>query len=163
MLIKGIVDTDFTNYKEISMFISTAKCNWKCCTELGVDISMCQNSSLAQAKTYDISTDEIFRRYISNPITKAVVVGGLEPILQFDDIFELIQVFRENNIEDDIVIYTGYYQHEVEDFTIYEKIVSTYKNIVFKFGRYIPNQSPHYDKELGVYLSSDNQKGVRVC
>ena len=32
-----------------------------------------------------------------------------------------------------------------------------YKNIIVKFGRYVPNQPAHYDEVLGVYLASDNQ------
>jgi hypothetical protein len=38
-----------------------------------------------------------------------------------------------------------------------------YKNIIIKYGRYIPNQTPHYDEVLGVYLASDNQYAVRIC
>ena len=32
-----------------------------------------------------------------------------------------------------------------------------YKNIIIKYGRYRPNQKPHYDEVLGVNLISDNQ------
>ena len=32
-----------------------------------------------------------------------------------------------------------------------------YENIIVKFGRYVPNQLPHYDNVLGIKLASDNQ------
>lgn len=159
MKIKGLQDEDFVNYKKPSMFIGTSLCDWKCCNEQCLDKSICQNSSLANSKTIDISTDEIFRRYINNPITKAVVIGGLEPILQFSDVLELIKTFRDNDCNDDIVIYTGYYKEEIADKTA---LLSKYKNIVIKYGRYIPNQEKHYDEVLGVYLASDNQHAERI-
>lgn len=35
MIVKDIIDTDFCNYKKISMFISTSRCNFKCDKECG--------------------------------------------------------------------------------------------------------------------------------
>ena len=42
---------------------------------------------------------------------------------------------------------------------MYDKIalLSHYKNVIVKFGRFIPNQESHYDKILGVNLVSNNQ------
>ena len=37
-----------------------------------------------------------------------------------------------------------------------------YKNIIMKFGRYIPNKKKHYDPVLGVYLASNNQFGEKL-
>ena len=101
MKIKGLQDEDFVNYRKPSMFIGTSVCDWKCCNEQNLDKKICQNSSLANSKTIDISVEEIFHRYINNPITKAVVIGGLEPMLQFYEILELIYIFRNNNCNDD--------------------------------------------------------------
>ena len=53
-------------------------------------------------------------------------------------------------------IYTGYYPEEIQDEL---KQLQKYKNIIIKFGRFIPGQEPHYDEVLGVYLASDNQYG----
>lgn len=159
MKIKGLQDEDFTNYKKTSMFIGTSVCDWKCCNEQCLDKSICQNSSLANSKVIDISADEIFRRYIKNPITKAVVIGGLEPMLQFYEVLDLICTFRNKGCFDDFVIYTGYYKEEIK-----EKIdfLSEYKNIIVKFGRYIINQEKHYDEVLGVYLASSNQYAEKI-
>ena len=74
MLVKNIVEEDFVNYKLPSMFIATCFCDWKCCREQNLDISVCQNSDISKQANYNISNKDIFNRYISNPITKAVVI-----------------------------------------------------------------------------------------
>ena len=159
MKIKGLQDEDFVNYKKPSMFIGTSLCDWKCCNEQCLDKSICQNSSLANSKTIDVSADEIYRRNINNPITKAVVIGGLEPMLQFSEVLDLVKIFRDSDCNDDIVIYTGYYKEEIADKI---PLLSKYKNIVIKYGRYIQNQEKHYDEVLGVWLASDNQYAERI-
>ena len=159
MLIKMIVDEDFNNYKKPSMMIATCKCNWKCCVEQGLDLSICQNSIIAQQNDIDIPVNEIFSRYISNPITKAIVIGGLEPMLQFNEVLELIKYFREQKCNDDIVIYTGYYQQEIQ--TQIEQL-KEFKNIIAKFGRFIPNNEKQYDEILGITLASKNQYAERI-
>ena len=81
--------------------------------------------------------------------------GGLEPLDQFDEIVEFIELLREVfKCEDDVVIYTGYNKDEISDQI---DSLRKYKNIIVKFGRYVPNQPAHYDEVLGVYLASDNQ------
>lgn len=156
MLLKQILFEDFTNYKKASMFLGFPRCTFKCEKECG--IKCCQNSSLAQATAVEIDTDKLISNYISNPITQAVVFGGLEPLDTFDELIEFVQKFREKT-DDDIVIYTGYYKNEVLD-----KIeqLCKYKNIIVKFGRFIPNQTPHFDEVLGVKLISDNQYAEKI-
>lgn len=155
MLIKGLVDEDFVNYKLPSMYIATATCSFKCDKECGHPI--CQNSALARQPSIEIDDEKIVERYIKNPITKAIVFGGLEPMDQWQDVIYLICLFR--NVDDDIVIYTGYDKDEIDCFLPY---FMNYKNIIFKFGRYIPGQQPHFDPVLGVYLASDNQYAERI-
>ena len=159
MRIKGLQDEDFVNYKKPSMFIGTSICDWKCCNEQCLDKNICQNSSLANSKTIDVSADEIYRRYINNPITKAVVIGGLEPILQFTEVLDLIYTFRNNGCFDDFVIYTGYYpseiKHEIEE-------LERCENIIIKFGRFLYNDKPIFDDVLGVTLASSNQYAKRI-
>lgn len=159
MLLKGIVDEDFVQYKKPSMFIATSKCDWKCCRDIGIDISMCQNEPIAKQKNINISAVEIYRRYISNDISKSITFGGLEPFLQFKEMLEVIKIFRENNCLDDIVIYTGYYKNEIEDKI---EILKNYKNIIVKFGRFIPNSKSHFDNIIGVTLASENQYAERI-
>lgn len=160
MLVKSIVDEDFSNYKVPSMLIGTCYCDFKCCKQAGVPKSVCQNSELAAQENIEISADEIYQRYIENPITSAVVLGGLEPLEQFDDVYELIDCFRKHCCNDVFVIYTGY---EAEEISSELGKLSMLGNIVMKFGRFIPNSNPRYDEVLGITLESDNQKGTVLC
>lgn len=160
MLVKTIVDEDFSNYKEPSMFIVTCYCDFKCCKQAGVPKSVCQNSELASLENIEISIDEIYQRYIGNPITSAVVLGGLEPLEQFGDVYELINCFRKHGCNDSFVIYTGY---EAEEISAVLSKLSMLGNIVMKFGRFIPDSNSRYDDVLGITLASDNQKGVALC
>lgn len=153
MKIKYIIDENFQDYKKTSMMIAMCSCDWKCLKELNLDISICQNSQIAQQKNIEVSIESIIDRYLNNPITQAVVIGGLEPMLQFDEVLEFIKQFRQK-CNDDIVIYTGYYPEEIQD-KIKELI--QYKNIIIKFGRYIPDKDKRFDEVLGVWLASDNQ------
>jgi pyruvate-formate lyase-activating enzyme len=152
------MDEDIVNYKKTSMFIATCYCDFKCCKELGLDICICQNSPIAQSKIIDMSNERIVKRYMKNKLTHAIVFGGLEPFKQFDEMIELIKCFREQT-KDDIVIFTGYYENEIEK-EIEE--LKQYENIIIKFGRYIPGHIVHFDTVLGVNLASDNQYAVKI-
>ena len=161
MTIKNIVEEDFVNYKVPSMFIATCYCDWKCCTERGLGIDICQNSPISVQPNISIEDKEIFKRYISNTITRAVVVGGLEPLMQQKELINLIKEFRDNGCNDMFVIYTGY---EIDE-TPMKEIIPTLKqlvNVIVKVGRYIPNDTPHFDAVLGVNLASNNQRGVII-
>lgn len=157
--IKAIVDEDFQNYKKSSMFIGTCICDWKCPKEQGLELDICQNSSLAKEKSFEVSIESLFNRYKKNPITSAIVIGGLEPFLQFEEICSFVKYFRDNQISDDIVIYTGYYEYELEDEL---KIISNFENIIIKFGRFMVNSTPIYDEVLGVTLASENQYAKKI-
>lgn len=158
MKTRSIVDEDFVNYKKPAMFISAISCTFKCCHDANIPESVCQNSTIVNSPIVDIPADEILRRYVDNPITEAIVVAGLEPMLQFDDVIELLEKLR-NISSDDFVIYTGYDLIEVEDQV---KRLSVYGNVIVKFGRYIPDNPSVYDDVLGVELASCNQYGMRI-
>lgn len=157
MIIKQLIDEDFVNYKKPSMFIAFPTCTWKCEKECGE--KMCQNKSLATSKPIDITYESIVDRYLQNNITSAIVIGGLEPFDNMTDLCILIHTFRQHT-QDDIVIYTGWYESEISDDVEYLR--QNYDNIVIKFGRFIPNQNSHFDEVLGVNLSSDNQYAERI-
>jgi pyruvate formate-lyase activating enzyme-like uncharacterized protein len=158
MRVKQIKDEDFLNYKKTSMLIATCFCDWKCLKEKNLDLSICHNSQLALENIIDISSDKIITRYLSNSISKAVVIAGLEPMLQFDEILEFIQEFRKES-QDDIAIYTGYYENEIADKI---NLLKQYKNIIVKFGRFTPDNNKRYDDVLGVWLASDNQYAIKI-
>lgn len=159
MKIRNLVAEDFVNYKKPSMFIITCYCDFKCCHELGIDKSICQNEPLVQSEIKELSNTYFYDFYSTNPITKSIVFGGLEPFLQFEELLSFIQYFRDRSCLDDIVIYTGYYKEEIED-----KIqkLQEYPNIIIKYGRFIPNQDSHFDEVLGVKLASENQYAEKI-
>ena len=159
MRVKGIVEEDLVNYKVSSMFINTCFCDFKCCEELKLDRGICQNAPLAQAPIREISDEVIIRHFADNPITKAVVVGGMEPMLQIDELTALISLFRRCGQDAPFVIYTGYCPEEIPDQL--EKL-KRFSNIIVKFGRFVPGQQPHYDEVLGVSLASDNQYARKI-
>lgn len=159
MIIKSFKDEDFVNYKKPSMFIISPTCSFKCDKENGC--LMCQNSHLVHEPTHNVDTRLMVKRYVTNPITSAVVFGGLEPFDTAEDIYEFVRILRIDYWnKDDIVIYTGYEEWELKLNVYYEKILE-YGNIIIKYGRFRPNQTPHYDEVLGVNLASDNQYAKR--
>ena len=160
MIIKNLIDEDFVNYKRPSMFLGAAYCNWKCAIEGNFDKSVCQNSPLASQPNINIPDEKIYKRYSENLLTNAIVIGGLEPMLQFNEVNALIKYFRSQRCNDDFVIYTGYY---IEELTLQIEVLKPLKNIIFKFGRFVPNQEHHYDEVLGVTLASQNQYAERIC
>lgn len=156
MIVRQLLDEDFVNYKKPSMFIGFPSCSWKCDKECGMQV--CQNSALASSPIKDIEFNTIVSRYINNPITSSVVCGGLEPFDTWDDLYALIAHLRVST-QDDIVIYTGYYKEEIEEYIDKLKL---FPNLIVKFGRYIPNHEKHFDEVLGIYLASDNQYAERI-
>ena len=156
MRVRGIVFEDFVNYKKPSMFLVTCACDWKCCSEAGISHDVCQNAPLIKSEIREFSDETIYKAYINNNISRAVVIGGLEPMLQINEVIGLIRKFRDCGRTDDIVVYTGYTEQECKD-NGWLDALSGFENIIVKFGRYIPNQQPHFDPVLGVNLASDNQ------
>lgn len=151
MQIKFLVDNDFINYKKPSMFIGFPHCTFKCDRECGEEV--CQNSPLVRQPNIDVEIKDIVKRYMKNPITEAIVIGGLEPFDDWEDLWYLIEILRLHTL-DDIVIYTGYKEHEIE---LYTRRLLKFPNIIIKFGRFIPHSSPRFDEILGIELQSDNQ------
>ena len=156
--LKNIIDENFQDYKKPSMMLATCFCNWKCLTEKGLDISICQNSDLAKQENIEVSIVDITDRYLENPITKAIVIGGLEPFLQYEEVLDFVEYFRSRS-DDDIVIYTGYYPYEI---WTKRQILKQYKNIIIKYGRYEENSKIKFDNVLGISLISENQFAEKI-
>ena len=159
MQIKEIKDEDFVNYKKSSMFIIFPFCSFKCDKENSCNL--CQNSHLAQEPTINIPIDYILMRYLTNELTHAIVCGGLEPFDTANELLELVDKARKGfDIQDDIVIYTGYTEEELQNNSFFQQITQ-YPNIIIKFGRFRPNETSHYDEILGIKLVSNNQYAKR--
>ena len=154
MRIRGLIEEDFSNYKSPSMFLGTCFCDFKCCNEAGIPTTVCQNKETENNVMKHIPDNILLSRYRENPLIHAIVIGGLEPFLQFDEILEFVKYFRTSGVEDPIIIYTGYNREEIESKVF---LLSVFKNIIIKFGRYKPGLSTRYDPLLGVTLASENQ------
>lgn len=151
MKLKYLVDEDFVNYKKPSMFIGFPRCSFKCGAE------NCQNVSLAKEPDIEIDTDDVIARFMENPITEAVVLGGLEPFDSWPEVEYFIMKFRYHT-DADIIIYSGYNVEEIPQ-EIHEEL-ELYGHdgpIIVKYGRYIPNTEGYYNPILGVKLASQNQ------
>ncbi len=153
---KTIEDESFIQYKKPSMFISNTMCNFKCDKENKTNL--CINKGLSLEQTKMVTINNLIQRYQGNPITSSIVFGGLENFDEFEQLFNFIKCLRQYN-KDDVAIYTGYNEKEIQD-----KIeqLKQFSNIIIKFGRFVPNQYPHYDETLGVYLASNNQYAKRI-
>ena len=151
MKLKGLVDYDICNYKEPSMFLIFPTCSFKCDKECGCQV--CQNSALAHEPIIEIDVYTVIDRYLNNPLTHAIVCGGLEPLDSKDDLYVFLDRLRRRT-NDTVVIYTGYTEEEIaKDIGL----LSSFGNIIIKFGRFIPNSSHKFDNILGVELASKNQ------
>lgn len=158
MKIKAIEVERYQDYKLPSIFVAFPNCSFKCEKDCGKRV--CQNSVLATAPTFEMDVNHIVEAYINNPITTAVILGGLEPFDSFEDMVDLVRTMREDyRCDDTFVIYTGYTEDEI---ITQVNILKLYKNIVVKFGRFIPNEEHRYDTTLGVWLASKNQYALQI-
>lgn len=153
--VKGIIWEDTVNYKKICTTLMFPVCDFKCDKENGVQL--CQNWGLAAAPTQTVHINGFMRRYIDNPLSEAIVIQGLEPFDTPLALYTVAAALKDFNCTDDFVIYTGYYRDEVG-----AKLKPLYEvpgRLIVKWGRYIPNQEPHFDPVLGINLASKNQYG----
>lgn len=175
MKVLNIIDEDIVNYHKISMYIAFPYCSMKCNSDAGKCI--CHNTSLTDSKIIETDAESIINRYINNPLTKAIVIAGLEPFDSKFDIVTFVSTLRNKyNCYDDVVIYTGYTEDELEGKSLYSyknaisqevltqmyQELKKYPNVIVKFGRYREGDQPHFDKTLGVYLSSSNQFAKKI-
>lgn len=165
MRVKDIVDEDFQDYCKPAMFICAKSCTMKCNKKAGREV--CQNASLLLQDTIDLSDNHIIKLYTENDLTKAIVIGGLEPLDQPMEIEAFVVALNRHKIQDDLVIYTGYSEEEVKESACLSSTVSNIikgckamRNLVIKYGWFVDGCKPHFDNVLGVNLASDNQYAV---
>lgn len=153
--VKDVVEV-FQDYKKSAVLFSMCYCDWKCCKEAGVDV--CQNLPLAKQEIIGMSFSYALS-FVNKSMTDAIIFGGLEPLLQAEEVIHLIHYFREHGVQKDIVVFTGYYIEEI-DKDVLESL--TQCHVILKCGRFIPNRPSKFDDVLGVTLASDNQYGVQL-
>ena len=150
MKLKGIIDCDFTNYKDPVLTLEFPTCDFKC-DKLN-KCKICQNSELVYEPDIEILIETIWKLYQQNPLTKGLCCQGLEPF-DSNELFDFVDTIR-CFCKDPIIIYTGYNKEEIPKQI---EILKNYSNIIIKWGRYILGDEPHYDEILGVNLASNNQ------
>lgn len=150
MKLKGIIDCDFTNYKDPVLTLEFPTCDFKC-DKLN-KCKICQNSELVYEPDIEILIETIWKLYQQNPLTKGFCCQGLEPF-DSNELFDFVDTIR-CFCKDPIIIYTGYNKEEIPKQI---EILKNYSNIIIKWGRYILGDEPHYDEILGVNLASNNQ------
>ena len=150
-----MIEVDYVNYKKPSMIIACPICDFKCDKECGQQI--CQNCAIAKQKDITIDDDVLINKYLKGS-SRSICFQGLEPFDTSVQMMRFIHKFRQVT-NDDVVIYTGYNKDEISEQI---KSLKQYPNIIIKFGRYIPDQQPHYDEVLGVELASDNQYAEKI-
>lgn len=155
MKLKQIVDEVFGDYKECGMLLIFPSCTWKC--------EGCQNKHLALLPTIDFPDDDILERYISNPFSRCIIFGGLEPLDSVCDIAKFIQYLMKIGANPLLVVYTGYELLEVNDIlhtTSLWALFTKYSNVVLKYGRYEQDGEACFNKALGINLASNNQSTI---
>ncbi len=156
MRVKNIIWEDTVNYYKPSLFIGMASCSFKCGRE------NCQNKDLINTPDIEITEGGIIQKYLDNPLTEAIVMGGLEPLDQMADVSDFCSMLNVRGITDDLVIYTGYTEEEAEEKIRYlRKLNCKFRNLIVKYGRFLPDSDPVMDLILGIELVSDNQYAVR--
>lgn len=154
----GILDCDIVNYKEPSMTLMFPNCTFKCNKEAGKNI--CQNTNIIKTcPLTQITLEEIQNIYQTNPITKAIIMQGLEPFDSPEDLQTIIKNIRSYT-QDPIIIYTGYTEQEITHQI--QQLAHQYQNIIIKYGRYKEGHKPHYDPILGIKLASNNQYAIKI-
>lgn len=156
----GIIWEDFVNYKKPCMTLMFPYCDFKCDIENGTDL--CQNRGLAAAASQWHDIDAILDLYMNNPITEAIVLQGLEPLDSLLDVYTVSAALKRHSCYDDFIIYTGYNKEEISEEIIHNFKIMIPGNLIIKWGRFKPNQTPHHDPVLGVNLASDNQYGELI-
>lgn len=158
MTLKGIIDCDFTNYKEPVLTLEFPYCDFKC-DKLN-QCQVCQNCDLALEPNIEISFEQIWNLYKQNPLTKGFCFQGLEPFDSEMELYSFIDFIRaDKDCNDLIIIYTGYNPEELRQQL---SILRNYSNIIIKWGRFILNHQPHWDEILSVNLASDNQYAEKI-
>lgn len=154
MKILDLIETDFVNYKKTCMTVMFPYCSFKCNKEANKIV--CHNYQFNGVTPFDIEIEEIISKYLTNPMSEAIVMQGLEPFDSFEDLCSLVTRFSEES-NDDIVIYTGYTEDEiVAEVQALSNLVKG-NTLIIKFGRFIPDSQSRIEPILGVTLQSDNQ------
>ena len=155
-----INDSDLINYSEPTFnILAGISCTFKCCPN---NPEICHNNPLCNQNPIRCEIPKLIERFNNQNLCKTITFQGLECLDNLKQILWFIYHFRKTN-NNTIIIWTGYTKDECEDLIYLIKEKMKWENIIIKYGRFIPDQQPHYDEVLGVELASDNQYAERIC
>lgn len=145
--IKGIYHERAEDAPFIGALICADNCNYNC--------QDCCNHELKYSSSYYMEDYQIINEILSNPFNKGIILAGLEWTLQPYEMFRLIELALQNNLE--VILYTGMTKEEIlNKFPQLNNI-----NMYIKCGRYIKESQIADYKCYGVKLASSNQEIIR--
>lgn len=141
----------FNDYKKSTLYLCGSICTLNC--------PDCFHSHLKKEHPTTLSKEQLLEKYIIPTSAEAILFSGLNWFEQSEELYSLIKFIRDNHIQKDIVIYTGF-----EKSVITQEIekLKQFPNIIIKYGRYNENLPKRYDEVLGITLASSNQNAEKI-
>jgi len=151
MKLKQILHETYGDYKECSMLLIADNCINKC--------EGCHNQHLLQLESKIFPDEEIIKRFVENPLSKAIIFGGLEPMDQAEEVEKFIFTAINMGIACPIIIYTSYnpLSYVFRCSNVMEAIKQYLGKVIIKHGPYKKDLKPVFNEDLGVTLASSNQ------
>ena len=146
--IKGIFHERTEDAPFIGALICANNCKFNCLN--------CCNEEYKSLPSYYVNDNEIIQEVKSNLFNKGIILAGLEWTLQAEEMFRLIELALNNQLE--IILYTGM------DYDVLIKKFPELLNyhIYIKTGKYIRELSTDDNIQFGVKLASSNQKIYKI-
>lgn len=146
--IKGIFHERTEDAPFIGALICADNCKFNC--------PDCFNKEYKTLPSYYMEDYQIIQEIKSNNFNRGVILSGLEWTLQPKEMFRLIELAIDNDLE--IILYTGMdYNNLIKKFP---ELLNY--NIYIKTGRYIEKLSTNDNIQYGVKLASSNQKIYKI-
>ena len=142
--IKGIFHERTEDAPFIGALICANNCKFNCLN--------CCNEEYKSLPSYYVEDHQIIQEIKSNEFNKGIILSGLEWTLQHKEMFRLIELAKDNNLE--VILYTG--MDYIKLIKKFPKLLNY--NIYIKAGRYIEKLSTNDNIQYGVKLASSNQK-----
>lgn len=100
---------------------------------------------------------DIVAKINDNPFSVGIIFGGFEWTEQYDELLDLIEESRKNNLE--IILYTHY---TIEDILVHYSELLKYKGMYIKCGEYDNTLLSATHSSYGVPLASINQRIYQI-
>jgi hypothetical protein len=143
MRCKGVVFDNKDHPEGLATLIIANGCNKNCLN--------CCNEHLKSKESYNVEPKELLDFIAKSSFNNYIVLGGLEWTEQIEDLYLLLDLFDEQEIN--AILYTGLTEDEIN--SKFPKILNY--NIWVKFGSYQKELSEHSHLSQGIPLATTNQ------